>query len=244
MNEQAKPIEKVVFDSNSPIIFSTIEESEKNKIEFWRRHPDLMGGLEFCATFQMRTPLRILKRHGELHTDINKSPPKIAAEMWQGIWIWLWNTKTFRQLGIQIDEFEGSIASEIGPVNPADYLPFLIAVRTIVEARESIDVRIGKLHALQLIDKWAGFANAHGGMNQLAERFFPFIVNCIPQIPMTARHHLSDLGLNTANQLAAATDEALLSVRGIGPAKVQVLRCFCAGIIENRDAERLDYVFR
>lgn len=38
-------------------------------------------GSEFFATHQLRTPLRILLRHGEIHRDMHRTPPVIATEL-------------------------------------------------------------------------------------------------------------------------------------------------------------------
>ena len=143
----------------------------------------------------------------------------------------MFHIKTWRELGADIDEWVTSQASEIGPILPAKYLLFLIAVRT-------------NLIRMPLSTELADFAQKHGGMNELAERFFPHFINCIPRIPGSAKYALSELGLNTPNKLAAASDEIVFSIQGIGPVKLQVIRDYCASIIENRDSERLDNVYR
>ena len=240
---KTEPIRQTIPQPSTPVIFSTIEESQNNKIELWGQNPDIMRGLKFFATLQLRTPLRVLLRDGEIHTDRKITPPEIAKAMWEGIWVL--QTITWRELGIDIDEFPpSSQASEIGPILPAEYLPFLIAVRTIVETHEPVETRIEKLMRMPLSTELADFAQKHGGMNELAERFFPPFINGIPRIPGSAKYALSELGLNTPNKLAAASDEIVLSIQGIGPVKLQVIRDYCASIIEKRDSERLDNVYR
>jgi len=64
--------------------------------------------------------------------------------MWEGIWTL--KTKTFRELGIDIDEVPNcTMASDIGLIRVEDYLPFLIAVRQIVEQTCSVESRIKML---------------------------------------------------------------------------------------------------
>lgn len=240
---KAEPIKQTIPQASTPVIFSTIEESQHNKIELWGNNQDIMRGLKFSATLQLRTPLRVLLRDGEIHTDRKITPPEIAKAMWEGIWVL--QTITLRELGIDIDEFPpSSQASEIGPILPAEYLPFLISIRTIVETYEPVETRIEKLIKMPLTTELADFAQKHGGMNELAERFFPHFISGIPRIPGSAKYALSGLGLNTPNKLAAASDEIVLSIRGIGPGKLQVIRDFCASIVEQRDSERLDNVYR
>ena len=90
---------------------------------------------------QLRTPLRVLRRHGELHRDLSAPPPRIANELWEGIWI---------SLLPQQDTLFGEMASEVGPI-PVDggqYLPFLLAVRSVVEGEGSASERRHRLEAL------------------------------------------------------------------------------------------------
>lgn len=64
-----------------------------------RDHTDIMAGYTFCATMQLRTPLRVLLRHGEKHQG-PKEPPVIAREQWKGIWIPV--SKSWAELGFDL----------------------------------------------------------------------------------------------------------------------------------------------
>ena len=48
---------------------------------------DIIEGLQFIATLQLRTPLRVLTKHGEMHKDRKSPPPSHAKELWEGLWI-------------------------------------------------------------------------------------------------------------------------------------------------------------
>ncbi|MDO9012282.1 MAG: hypothetical protein Q7U78_10835 [Gallionella sp.] len=224
-------------------VFATMEESQNNKIDTWKNEQDICDGLEFVATMQLRTPLRVLLRHGEIHSDINSEPPKIANEMWEGIWII--KTKTWNELGLDLNEVqESTMASEIGQIRAGDYLPFLIAVREIVELNDSIDSRINKLREKAKGDDWRPFIRKHGGINKVIAKFFPRFIDTIPKINEATIEDLSSLSLDTPNIIAGATDEALLTVKGIGQAKLKVIRDYCAGVTSDRDAKRLESVTR
>lgn len=159
-----------------PKIFTTIEESQNNKIEAWKRSKDIVKGLKFSATMQLRTPLRVLLRHGEIHTDMNTAPPEIAQEMWEGIWTL--KTKTYRELGIDIDDIPpGAHASSIGPILTGDYLPFLIAIWKIVELKKSIESRIDKLSEMLSTCDRQEFIDKHGGLDGIVQTFFPKFMN-------------------------------------------------------------------
>jgi len=218
------------------------EESQNNINKLWRGNDDIIKGLEFIATLQLRTPLRVLLRHGEIHTDIKTEPPKTIKEMWEGAWVQ--KTKTFRELGCDVDEVApGTHASDVGQVLPADYLPFLIAIRRVVETDEPIENRINKLREMPIWDEWKTYVEKHGGIETISGRFFPEFIDTIPKIS-AAIDELSELGLETPNRIAAAPDETLLSIKGIGQSKLKTIRDYCAGITKNRDADRVENVIR
>lgn len=41
---------------------------------------DIIDGLKFVATLQLRTPLEILEHHGEIFKENNQTPPNYAKE--------------------------------------------------------------------------------------------------------------------------------------------------------------------
>ncbi len=87
-------------DASSPAR-KTVGELQNEPMSAWGNN-DVITGLQFCATMQLRTPLQVLLRHGEIHTDRNTKPPRIALEPWEGIW--LPRLKTLRELGLDMVE--------------------------------------------------------------------------------------------------------------------------------------------
>lgn len=219
----------------------TVGDMQSAPMSAWG-NDDIIRGLEFSAAMQLRTPLRVLLRHGELHTDVNKAPPQIAQEMWEGIWIL--KTKTFREMGLDIDEFPKGGASDVGTVRSEDYLPFLIAVREIVEADDSVEDRIGRLRQKLMDENWKIHVEKHEGIEGVISYFFPLFVFTIPRIGEAIASELIKSGLVTPNSIAAASDETLRSIKGLGPAKLTTIRGYCAGIAHNRDADRVENVKR
>ena len=80
-------------------------------------------------------------------------------------------------------------------------------------------------------------------MNWLKD-FLPTLSMAYPAFRGVLNMPPSELGLNTPNKLAAVSDEIVLRFQGIGPVKLQVVRDYCASIVEKRDSKRLDNVFR
>lgn len=219
-------------------IITTADESLSNSLGRWKSNQDIYDGLRFSATMQLRTPLRVLLWHGKSHTDKNTEPPKIAIEMWEGMW--LPKLRTFRELGVDIDEPPSTMASHIGPICPQEYLPFLIAVREIVERPESIECRSQLLRAKLKDEPYRMYVDKHGGIEEIMDYFFPRFVDTIPAIASAAISELSRLGLDTPNRIAIATDETLLGIKGIGQAKLKAIRDYCAQIADNRDDIRVE----
>jgi hypothetical protein len=173
-------------------------------------------GFRFSATMQLRTPLRVLLRHGELYLKNDGQQPKIAREPWEGMWVPVGKSfeeiarasnssandiEVFRRLDAQISRM--TMASDVGPILAEDYLPFLIAVRRIVEAYDSIEQRIEKLREMPMTPDWEEFVSKHRGIDGIIQCFFPKFINLAA-------------GLDTPNRIAAASDETLLAIKGIG----------------------------
>lgn len=95
-------------------------------------------GSQFIATMQMRTPLRVLEQHGRIERCDSAKLPKLIREPWEGIWSI--RSRSFREIGIDIDEPFGRMASEIGPIDAdgGDLLRFMLLVKRI--ARSETDM--------------------------------------------------------------------------------------------------------
>jgi hypothetical protein len=210
-----------------------VGELQDKEMSAWG-NSDIIKCLRFCATMQLRNPLRILLRHDEVHSDQNTAPPIIALEGWEGIWT-AQVTKTPMQT---------HIASDAGPILAKDYLPYLIAIREVVEIDDSIEHRIEQLREIRIEKGWQAHLGKHGGFEGIISRFFPDFISTVPGITRETNEKLHALGLNTPNRLSGSADEALLAIKGIGPSKLLKIRAYCAGITENRDADRVDTVIR
>ncbi|MFL6858023.1 MAG: helix-hairpin-helix domain-containing protein [Allosphingosinicella sp.] len=193
-----------------------------------RANSDIISGHRFCATMQLRTPLRVLSRHGEVHKGLDRLPPQIAREMWEGIWIV--ELRPWRELGINAKEIPlGTMASDIGqvPADGGEYLQFLIAVRTAAEAEGSVETRRGAVAQVMANPAWAEFVRAHQGREAVLDKLFPPFLTTIPRLPAKAAAALMSGGFGTPSALAGANDSELLAVSGVGPAIVSAIRREC-----------------
>jgi hypothetical protein len=193
-----------------------------------RANSDIISGHRFCATMQLRTPLRVLKRHGELHRGLDREPPQIAREMWEGVWIP--ELRSWRELGIDLKELPlGTMASDIGqvPADGGEYLQFLIAVRAAAEAEGSVETRRGAVAQVLTNPAWAEFVRAHQGREAVLDKLFPPFLATIPRLSAKAVAALTSGGFDSPSSLAGAKDSELLAVSGVGPAIVSTIRREC-----------------
>lgn len=122
-----------VFRLRSFSPFSYLAAHQKNMIKSDDvEYSDIIDGYKFIATMQMRTPASVLSQHGRIEKVPVHRLPRIVRQEWQGIWIP--NPKSFRDMGLNIDEMPlGTMASDVGqvPADGGDYLRFLLFINHI-----------------------------------------------------------------------------------------------------------------
>lgn len=182
--------------------------------------------LEFRASLQLRTPRRVLLRHGEVHGDHGQKPPPIAAAEWQGRWIRRQHTGLHPAGSGYAQHLLDRVSSDAGRVEPRDYLPFLLAVRAIVEAEGSIAERRLALAAELERDEWHGFVARLDGAGEVLDQFFPPFIRTL-DIRKATQAGLRRRGLLTPARILAAPDHELLNVSGIGVPTAARCRARC-----------------
>lgn len=188
-----------------------------------RRGPEEWFGVEFSATLELRTPLSVLKKHGAIHEDADTPPPQYAAEEWQGGWAPKGDPKfDFLRGGAAMSSIVGPI-----PYDGGDFMPFLISVREVVEVDAPVEGRRKNLHELLDRTKWPYYVAALGGADKIIDHFFPSFLKSIGGLTQAAIEQLNQAGVNTAAALVDASDETLLEIKGVGPAKLKGIRSAC-----------------
>jgi hypothetical protein len=120
--------------------------------EHYDANADILDGVRFIATLQLRIPLRVLEHHGEIFRGPPSQAP-VYGDAGEGMWIPHLRHSVFDDLG-----FPRQHASDVGNVDPDKYIPFLIAFRTIVEGNDSHDLKIKQIHDLRKHSpEFAGF---------------------------------------------------------------------------------------
>ena len=186
---------------------------------------DIIKGYRFVATMQLRTPSRILRRHGELHVGLATEPPQFCEEMWQGIWVP--ELKTLRELGFDLQDMPtGTMAADIGQI-PADggqFLPFLLEVRAAAEVDERPDDC--RLHVASVLRRaqWRGFVASLGGEDRIVNQLFPPFVGHKARLPEPVATAVRAAGICRPVDIDAASDAKLLAIKGVGPKALATLR--------------------
>ena len=124
------------------------------------------------------------------------------------------------------------------------YLPFLKAIREIVELEEPMKSRIDKLRSMLITCEWQDYVTKHGGIEMIVQKIFPRSIMPMPKLKDDAKKELEKLGLETLQKLTLTTDKQLLSIKGIGPAKLKAIREHCVDMAKERDADRVDSIVR
>ena len=234
-NENRQNPVRIISDKNMEIV-----EFKSNHIVSEQLN-DIYIGIEFVATLQIRTPLIILTRDGEIYSGNDDKQPDIAIEGWEGIWI----PKLKPQYKLDLNETSKMMcSSDIGYVYKKEYLEFLIDLRKIIELNDTIDNRIAALHEHYLSEKWKNYIDKHNGADKLIQYFFPKFVNTIPSLNDETVDELIKNNLVTPNAIATTNDSVLLDIKGIGKSKLKIIRNYCVKLTKNRDHIRIDSVNR
>lgn len=213
--------------NNDESLSKTVGDLQKSPRSEWGNQ-DIIKGLKFSATLQLRTPLRVLEHHAEVFNE-NGTPPFYALEAWEGVWVPV--TKTFRELGVPIDEPpEGEMASTVGPVScdGGNFLKFLIKVRSIVEQNFPMNTRRNELLVELRKDKWNEFVQKLGGIEKVANYFFPCFIELLPGLPKETITLFRSGNLITPSKILAIPDKEMLRIKGVGPGKLKKIREICS----------------
>lgn len=174
------------------------------------------NGCVFSARVSLETPLAALRRHGELFDGLPSAAPYVCDSLFGG---WRMRTTTWRSMGIGLDEMKPAEASPIGPVDPADVMPFLIAFREIVESATDHPQCLARLFEMgskpQYRPYWGRFSSAY---DDFPHCHFYFPLTSLPGVGRKTAKALYQGGFCTIDQLRVAPAEQLATVPGVGKA--------------------------
>lgn len=183
----------------------------------YHSNSDVLEGMQFSATLQIRTPLNVLKHHGEI---FHGPPSQAPAYGSQADGIWTFKTKTFRELGIAVDEPEFTHASDAGSIEPSRYLPFLIQFRSIVESSSSHEDKLAQLSSLpkqsaEFKEIWSKLSAYY---DDFPVSFFYVPFAALPGVGRQLAKRLYESGFRSVCEIVSANISQLTAVPGLGKA--------------------------
>ncbi|MCD8545375.1 MAG: helix-hairpin-helix domain-containing protein [Sulfurospirillum cavolei] len=218
-------IEPYLFKKDTSYPNQSSGDLQSKPLEEWswayNGNDELMNGLIFQATLQLRTPLEILKHHNEIFNNKHKAPPKYAKEGWEGMW--LPNLKTWREMGIDEDELPNhTVSTDIGSLEDDEaekYYKFLLEFHTIVE-NNHLNVK-DKINHLETLYRDNPHYNNFLDSNSFESYFGLLISNVFsPKVALTLKNE----GFRTLEDLKGADLEYLGTLNGIGKATLEKLK--------------------
>lgn len=212
---------KRILGRNSP---DSPPEKSSGWDESFSANSDVLEGVEFQATLQLRTPLCVIEHHGEIFLGPPSEAPRYGTKA-QGIWVL--RTKSFRDLGLDIDDFSsGQHASELGYVDAGEFLPFLKAFRQIVESTEPVTEKISQIESLgSRSAKFEEFLSRLKSSSQdFPDSFFYSELAELPGIGIKSAKALFEAGFHSKAALQSASEGALAEVPGLGKKTIEKLK--------------------
>lgn len=197
--------------------------------ETFEQGRDLLNGLEFVATLQIRTPLAVLQHHGEFHPGPPSAAPKYSS-IADGFWSYKtksWSELARRPLAITEDP-ESTQASDIGPITASQYLPFLKQFRMIVETDQSVENKLPQLaqfrrRSPQFEDIWCRLEKTYP---HFPASFFYRQLAAVPGIGHALARRLFEHGFVDLATLQSATEAEVKQVPGVGSKLAKRIREF------------------
>jgi predicted flap endonuclease-1-like 5' DNA nuclease len=197
-------------------------------------YDDLIAGWRYCVTFDLRTPLEYLHRHGEFSPG-PKEPPLVGpAENY------LENGTAYNPYGIWVQEIDPKILPpsttatratqwgqvRIGSPEDKDLLSFLKSFRYIIETAETLDQKLAELTELSYSTLtnnkiWKKMKKSDP---EFPDSFFYEELNLISGIGLKVAERLYRSGFRTRADIQSASDENLLKVQGVGKAILKKIR--------------------
>lgn len=202
---------------------TSVSEQPSGADAVYHSNQDIVDGVEFIATLQLRTPYHILERHGQIFMGLPSKAPQYGDSR-HGMWL-----VKLKSWGVaEMDEIAARSphASDIGPIIAEEYLPFLKAFRQIVETNNPVAERLAQV---ELLATRSGnfkeiFVRLSSSYEDFPASYFYRELTELPGIGIKSAKLLFDKGLHTKNEIQSASQDTLLSVTGIGKKTIEKLK--------------------
>lgn len=210
-----------------------ITQTPSQYINIARQNKDIIEGMQFHATCQLRTPIDVLKKHGEVFKG-DGIPPTYGSPR-DGVWVpkLLDSTYDFLDKG-------ATTASDAGPVDADEYVDYAIGLLSIFESDMTIDdkmaqalVYAGNNDSKKRIEN--GILRFHGEKNivdvmslyiskQECFKFYfdkPNKLTLVNGVNRKVAAALDIAGVKTLRALSGMNENDLININGIGKVSAQ-----------------------
>lgn len=207
--------------------------TQTHYINIASQNQDVIAGVQFHATCQLRTPLDVFKKHGEIFTS-GGIPPTYGAPK-DGIWLPKLKDNSFDFL-----DNGATTASDAGPVDANEYVNYAIGLLSIFE----LDITINEKMAQALVYAGndesknriqRGLLNFYGEKN-IADVMSNYISNAekteyyydkpgkltlVNGVNKKIAESLEKSGVDTIKILSSMNENDLINIKGIGKITAQ-----------------------
>ncbi|PHR87904.1 MAG: hypothetical protein COA76_10150 [Moritella sp.] len=222
-------------------------------VDLAKQNSDIVDGLIFSATCQVRTPLNVLLKHGEIYQG-NDAPPTYGRGAKDGIWL----PKV--RSDYSYDNDGNKAASDAGHVLSDDYIKFAIGLRTIFESNlptidkmekiinygDNLDDKIKYIAKNVILNRGGSKGEEKDNLadvmaNHLSDTerkiwYFdkPNHLNIIDGVNKKVVESLENNGFTTMQKIAELKVEELVILDGIGKVSAKKIAEDCLNIKELR----------
>lgn len=217
-----------------------IKQAPQQHMDIAFKNADLINGMQFIATCQLRTPIAILKKHGEVFTG-DGEPPTYGTPQ-DGIW-----TPRLNSSFDFLDE-GSTTASDAGQVNADEYIDYAVGLLSIFESDCSITDKMNKALAYSgsdesknrieqgilayysennIVDVMARYVSE----SERIEFYFdkPNRLTLVSGVNKKIASALEASGIHTIKELSNLTESDLVQISGIGKVSAQKIISYLAG---------------
>lgn len=210
-----------------------ITQTPSQYINIARQNKDIIEGMQFHATCQLRTPIDVFKKHGEVFKG-DGIPPTYGSPR-DGVWVpkLLDSTYDFLDKG-------ATTASDAGPVDADEYVAYAIGLLSIFESDMTIDDKMaqalayaGSNDSKKRIEN--GILRFHGEKNiadvmslyisksECFKFYFdkPNKLTLVDGVNRKVATALEIAGVNTLRALSGMNENDLININGIGKVSAQ-----------------------
>ncbi|MFA0066229.1 helix-hairpin-helix domain-containing protein [Vibrio breoganii] len=196
------------------------------------QNADLIEGMQFHATCQLRTPLAVLERHGEVYLGEGE-PPKYGSPQ-DGVWV--------AKLDSAYDFLAESrtCSSDAGEVKAEEYIAYAIGLLRIFESDKTISEKMAEAVSYaenseekkqieqgiltcyresSIVDVMARYITESERFEYYLDK--PEKLTLVNGVNDKIASSLKESGIQTIKELSHLTEDDLINIKGIGRVSAQ-----------------------